>query len=93
VQDFAEVNTCCTLNSYNILNYWLIGYSLGGRVAMFLPASREGLRGLIVEGGHPGLQDARAAQRGAMPRWASVFAASRWRRSLPTGISSRFCLA
>jgi 2-succinyl-6-hydroxy-2,4-cyclohexadiene-1-carboxylate synthase len=36
VQDFAGVNTLlqATLNSYNILNYWLIGYSLGGRVAM-----------------------------------------------------------
>lgn len=24
-----------TLLSYNILNYWLVGYSLGGRIAMF----------------------------------------------------------
>lgn len=31
VQDFAGVNILlqATLNSYNILNYWLIGYSLG----------------------------------------------------------------
>jgi 2-succinyl-6-hydroxy-2,4-cyclohexadiene-1-carboxylate synthase len=41
-----------TLNSYNILNYWLMGYSLGGRVAMFFACQpREGLCGLIVEGG------------------------------------------
>lgn len=55
VQDFAGVNILlqATLNSYNILNYWLIGYSLGGRVAMnFACQPRAGLRGLIVEGGH-----------------------------------------
>ncbi len=36
VQDFAGVNTLLqsTLDSYNIHKYWLIGYSLGGRVAM-----------------------------------------------------------
>ncbi|HGO4292999.1 TPA: alpha/beta fold hydrolase, partial [Klebsiella quasipneumoniae subsp. similipneumoniae] len=63
VQDFAGVNILlqATLNSYNILNYWLIGYSLGGRVAMnFACQPRAGLRGLIVEGGHPGLKDAEA---------------------------------
>ncbi|WPS09739.1 2-succinyl-6-hydroxy-2,4-cyclohexadiene-1-carboxylate synthase [Klebsiella aerogenes] len=52
-----------TLNSYNILDYWLIGYSLGGRVAMnFACQPRAGLRGLIVEGGHPGLQDEASRQ-------------------------------
>ncbi|STW05654.1 2-succinyl-6-hydroxy-2, 4-cyclohexadiene-1-carboxylate synthase [Klebsiella grimontii] len=44
-----------TLNSYNILKYWLVGYSLGGRVAMYFACQpREGLCGLVVEGGHPG---------------------------------------
>ncbi|SPW23436.1 2-succinyl-6-hydroxy-2,4-cyclohexadiene-1-carboxylate synthase [Cronobacter sakazakii] len=35
--DFAHVNEqlIATLNSYNILEYWLVGYSLGGRIAMF----------------------------------------------------------
>ncbi len=64
VQDFAGVNTLLqsTLNSYNIHKYWLIGYSLGGRVAMnFASQPRAGMRGLIVEGGHPGLQDVGAA--------------------------------
>lgn len=52
-----------TLNSYNILGYWLVGYSLGGRVAMnFACQPRAGLRGLIVEGGHPGLQDEASRQ-------------------------------
>ncbi|HBS6071958.1 2-succinyl-6-hydroxy-2,4-cyclohexadiene-1-carboxylate synthase [Klebsiella aerogenes] len=52
-----------TLNSYNILDYWLIGYSLGGRVAMnFACQPRAGLRGLIVEGGHPGLEDEASRQ-------------------------------
>ena len=47
-----------TLNSYNILKYWLVGYSLGGRVAMYFACQpREGLCGLVVEGGHPGLTD------------------------------------
>ena len=78
VQDFAGVNTLllATLNSYNILKYWLIGYSLGGRVAMnFACQPRAGLRGLIVEGGHPGLQDAEArqARRSNDRAWAERF--------------------
>ena len=47
-----------TLNSYNILKYWLVGYSLGGRVAMYFACQpREGLCWLVVEVGHPGLAD------------------------------------
>lgn len=97
VQDFAGVNTLLqsTLNSYNIHKYWLIGYSLGGRVAMnFASQPRAGMRGLIVEGGHPGLQDAEArqARRSNDRARRNVFAASRLSRSLPTGISSRSSL-
>ena len=78
VQDFAGVNTLLqsTLNSYNIHKYWLIGYSLGGRVAMnFASQPRAGMRGLIVEGGHPGLQDAEArqARRSNDSAWAERF--------------------
>lgn len=66
-----------TLISYNILNYWLIGYSLGGRVAMYHACQGEnaGLRGLIVEGGHPGLADcdARKKRRAADRAWALRF--------------------
>ncbi len=78
VQDFAGVNTLLqsTFNSYNIHKYWLIGYSLGGRVAMnFASQPRAGMRGLIVEGGHPGLQDveARQARRSNDSAWAERF--------------------
>ena len=36
VDGFDDVTglLCKTLVSYNILNFWLVGYSLGGRVAM-----------------------------------------------------------
>lgn len=34
-----------TLVSYNILNFWLVGYSLGGRVAMM--AACQGWRGFV----------------------------------------------
>jgi 2-succinyl-6-hydroxy-2,4-cyclohexadiene-1-carboxylate synthase len=78
VDGFADVSDLlqATLNSYNILDYWLIGYSLGGRVAMnFACQPRAGLRGLIVEGGHPGLQDdqARQARRRNDSAWAARF--------------------
>lgn len=63
-----------TLLSYNILNYWLVGYSLGGRVAM-MAACQEmpWLCGLVVEGGHPGLQseEAREQRRLSDGRWAA----------------------
>ncbi|EKK7716669.1 2-succinyl-6-hydroxy-2,4-cyclohexadiene-1-carboxylate synthase [Cronobacter dublinensis] len=73
---FAHVSELltATLNSYNILKYWLVGYSLGGRIAMFHATQGEarGLRGLVVEGGHPGLRDAREREARLMAdqRWA-----------------------
>ena len=67
-----------TLLSYNILNYWLVGYSLGGRIAMYYACcSRpEGLAGVIVEGAHPGLTDANARQQRlhSDQLWAQRFA-------------------
>ena len=78
VSGFADVIALLrnTLLSYNILNYWLVGYSLGGRVAM-MAACQEmpGLCGLVVEGGHPGLQsDAeREARRRSDHHWAERF--------------------
>ena len=80
VTGFEEMSTLLTrtLISYNILNYWLVGYSLGGRVAM-MAASQEmpGLCGLVVEGGHPGLQgeEARVQRRLSDGRWAARFRA------------------
>ncbi|WP_437890368.1 2-succinyl-6-hydroxy-2,4-cyclohexadiene-1-carboxylate synthase [Phytobacter sp. V91] len=65
-----------TLNSYNILKYWLVGYSLGGRVAMdFACQQSVGICGLIIEGGHPGLIDnaERAARMASDLRWAERF--------------------
>ena len=66
-----------TLISYNILKYWLVGYSLGGRVAMYHACQSEnaGLRGLIVEGGHPGLADpvARKNRQASDRAWAQRF--------------------
>ena len=65
-----------TLVSYNILNYWLVGYSLGGRVAMMAACQgMPGLCGVIVEGGHPGLQSAeqRAERQRSDRRWAQRF--------------------
>ena len=69
---------CDTLCSYNILNYWLIGYSLGGRVAMHFACSQpKGLLGVIVEGGHPGLTDTTARQERLISdrQWAQRFRA------------------
>ncbi|VEB96175.1 2-succinyl-6-hydroxy-2,4-cyclohexadiene-1-carboxylate synthase [Cedecea lapagei] len=78
VQDFAGVDSALrnTLEHYGIKSYWLVGYSLGGRIAMYHASRPEpkGLRGLVVEGAHPGLigdaqrearalNDARWAQR------------------------------
>ncbi|WDC08027.1 2-succinyl-6-hydroxy-2,4-cyclohexadiene-1-carboxylate synthase [Escherichia albertii] len=74
VDGFADVIGLLrkTLVSYNILNYWLVGYSLGGRVAMMAACQgMSGLCGLIVEGGHPGLQ--RAEQRFRTESLAVVF--------------------
>lgn len=77
--DFATVDKLLrkTLLSYNILKYWLVGYSLGGRVAMFHACHHEtpGLQGLIVEGGHPGLEDSPSAEkrRHADRLWALRF--------------------
>ena len=65
-----------TLLSYNILNYWLVGYSLGGRIAMYHACQRpDGLQGLIVEGAHPGLRDdqERANRRASDAHWAARF--------------------
>ncbi|WP_336219398.1 2-succinyl-6-hydroxy-2,4-cyclohexadiene-1-carboxylate synthase [Citrobacter amalonaticus] len=78
VSGFADVTALLrnTLLSYNILNYWLVGYSLGGRIAMMAACQgMPGLSGLVVEGGHPGLQS--DAERDARQRsdrhWAERF--------------------
>ncbi|NIY46055.1 2-succinyl-6-hydroxy-2,4-cyclohexadiene-1-carboxylate synthase [Cedecea colo] len=75
-----------TLISYNILKYWLVGYSLGGRVAMYHACQSEnaGLLGLIIEGGHPGLadDDARKNRQASDRRWAQRFLQAPLREAL-----------
>ncbi|MGP2542357.1 2-succinyl-6-hydroxy-2,4-cyclohexadiene-1-carboxylate synthase [Yersinia sp. 2541 StPb PI] len=47
-----------TLQANGIREYWLAGYSLGGRIAMYHACygSHHGLQGLLVEGGNLGLE-------------------------------------
>ena len=76
VSDFHDLSGLLnrTLVSYNILNYWLVGYSLGGRIAMYHACQRPGgLQGLVVEGAHPGLRDEgeRASRRASDAQWAA----------------------
>lgn len=78
VNRFTDVSELIknTLISYNMHKYWLVGYSLGGRVAMYYASqSHEGLCGLVVEGGHPGLADdnQRAQRRRSDAAWAERF--------------------
>lgn len=77
VNHFADVSELIknTLNSYNILKYWLVGYSLGGRVAMFYVSQpREGLCGLVVEGASgPGDDNQRRLRRRSDAAWAERF--------------------
>ncbi len=81
VNHFADVSELIknTLNSYNILKYWLVGYSLGGRVAMFYVSQpREGLCGLVVEGGiRAGDDNQRRLRRRSDAAGLNAFAASR----------------
>lgn len=59
-QDFADVSQqiTTTLQQHNIHRYWLIGYSLGGRIAMYhaCHGHTPGLQGIVIEGGNPGLE-------------------------------------
>lgn len=65
-----------TLAHYGVREFFLIGYSLGGRIAMFTACKGlVGLKGLIVEGGHPGLQDQEAKEQRRLSdqAWAKRF--------------------
>ncbi|WP_039058754.1 2-succinyl-6-hydroxy-2,4-cyclohexadiene-1-carboxylate synthase [Enterobacter sp. Bisph1] len=78
VASFAQLDALlrATLDSYNILKYWLVGYSLGGRVALFHACQQPaGLCGVIVEGAHPGLtsEEARAERSANDSQWAASF--------------------
>jgi len=61
--DDISAQISATLQMHGIERYWLVGYSLGGRIAMYHACHGEtrGLQGVIIEGGNPGLAD--GAQR------------------------------
>lgn len=77
--DFADVSRLLseTLREQGITRYWLLGYSLGGRIAMYHACNgqHDGMLGLLVEGGHPGLAtpDLRTARIHHDARWAQRF--------------------
>lgn len=66
-----------TLHHYHVGHYWLIGYSLGGRVALYHACRHAGteLQGLVVEGAHFGLNDPtqRQQRQAHDARWADEF--------------------
>ncbi|WP_051419798.1 alpha/beta fold hydrolase [Candidatus Sodalis pierantonius] len=71
-QPFAALSTTLsqTLRALNIGDYITIGYSLGGRIALYHACHGQDSfwRGLFVEGAHPGLTEVirlRAGNRGA----------------------------
>lgn len=64
--DDISAQISSTLQMHGIERYWLVGYSLGGRIAMYYVCCGDttGLQGVIIEGGNPGLADpALRAQR------------------------------
>lgn len=85
-----------TLAEQQISKYWLMGYSLGGRIAMYHASYGDirGLCGLLIEGGNPGLfsQQERNNRLEHDRNWAGVFVLSRLNRFYLIGISSRFFL-
>ncbi|SUP70918.1 2-succinyl-6-hydroxy-2,4-cyclohexadiene-1-carboxylate synthase [Yersinia kristensenii] len=66
-----------TLQANGIREYWLAGYSLGGRIAMFHAGygNPVGLQGLLVEGGNLGLEsdERREARFQQDSQWAERF--------------------
>ncbi|ETS31283.1 2-succinyl-6-hydroxy-2,4-cyclohexadiene-1-carboxylate synthase [Photorhabdus khanii NC19] len=79
VKDFTDMSRLLseTLTEQQIDKCWLIGYSLGGRIAMHhvCYGDIQGLCGLLVEGGNPGLfsQQERNARLEHDRRWARRF--------------------
>ncbi|MDR0805710.1 MAG: 2-succinyl-6-hydroxy-2,4-cyclohexadiene-1-carboxylate synthase [Enterobacteriaceae bacterium] len=79
VAGFDELNQqlSATLRHYNIQRYILIGYSLGGRTAMYHTCFShvDGLVGLVIEGGNCGLisQKLRDERLVHDKRWADKF--------------------
>ncbi|ODC03485.1 2-succinyl-6-hydroxy-2,4-cyclohexadiene-1-carboxylate synthase [Terasakiispira papahanaumokuakeensis] len=73
--DFGHYFEAC-ITALGLQDYWLYGYSLGGRLALSIAARQpEGLRGVILESVHPGLTDAesRVARCQHDHAWAEAF--------------------
>lgn len=81
---FADVSQrlSTTLRQQEINDYWLVGYSLGGRIGLYhaCQGDARGMRGLLVEGSHPGLADLRQRQRRQHhdQRWIARFLQQPW---------------
>ncbi|WP_199636216.1 2-succinyl-6-hydroxy-2,4-cyclohexadiene-1-carboxylate synthase [Serratia sp. PAMC26656] len=75
--DDISAQISATLQMHNIERYWLVGYSLGGRIAMYhaCHGQTDGLLGVIVEGGNPGLdsEELRSHRRAQDAAWAERF--------------------
>ncbi|MFC3394857.1 2-succinyl-6-hydroxy-2,4-cyclohexadiene-1-carboxylate synthase [Brenneria rubrifaciens] len=77
--DFAQISQqlALTLEQQGIERYWLLGYSLGGRLAMYHACfgPRGGIQGLLVEGGNPGLENRQQREARLLhdARWARRF--------------------
>ncbi|CAI1128161.1 2-succinyl-6-hydroxy-2,4-cyclohexadiene-1-carboxylate synthase [Serratia entomophila] len=75
--DDISAQISAALQLRNIERYWLVGYSLGGRIAMYHACygQHEGLQGVIVEGGNPGLDNEalRGQRREQDAVWAERF--------------------
>ncbi|WON75638.1 2-succinyl-6-hydroxy-2,4-cyclohexadiene-1-carboxylate synthase [Serratia sp. UGAL515B_01] len=78
-QDFADLSRqiMAVLHQHNIERYWLVGYSLGGRIAMHHACHTQlpGLQGIVIEGGNPGLDsdELRLQRREHDAAWARRF--------------------
>ncbi|QTF10859.1 2-succinyl-6-hydroxy-2,4-cyclohexadiene-1-carboxylate synthase [Brenneria izadpanahii] len=76
---FAQVSRLltATLRRQGIDAYWLLGYSLGGRIAMYHACCgrHDGMQGLLVEGGNPGLTQPLQREERLLhdARWARRF--------------------
>ncbi|STQ43843.1 2-succinyl-6-hydroxy-2,4-cyclohexadiene-1-carboxylate synthase [Ewingella americana] len=64
---FADVSQqlTATLQQLGIDDYWLLGYSLGGRISLYHACygDTRGLHGVLVEGANPGLKTLRDRQQ------------------------------
>lgn len=78
VSDFASTEQWLrqTLQQLGISRYWLVGYSLGGRLALYHASQQPaGLLGLWLENCHPGLPPAARPDRWQHDKqWATRFA-------------------